>query len=310
MHTIIKGQEKEYASLDLKAKFLLLKDGTRYTFDIIDLFYGFDAPDVRGNLIEVESLAFGDGKWMLGKESLVEGLDKIEQLAHAQLNMARSKVKNPPISLLDFNENVLKSPQLYFKSQSKQENDAVLQINSVIFNADYIRRWQLRDLLQVHGDQIKLRKDVCAVAWFEGNDSPVLLHSFQQIKPDSGASNSPAKPDINETLLWHIENKIRDELDPSYHSAPAASLVFIRYCRDRMKLVDMSKKFGWKLRTLKARKADLKQFLANINPTLTLESFFVDRRIFSAAERQAKEHHAKRISMRELGEFKSDEDDD
>ena len=76
-----------------------------------------------------------------------------------------------------------------------------------------------------------------------------------------------------------------------------------------MKLVEMSKKYGWKNRTLKARKADLQRFLKK-HFNLTLESFFVDRRIFAAAERQAKKYMAENISMRAVGECKRDEEDD
>ena len=56
-----------------------------------------------------------------------------------------------------------------------------------------------------------------------------------------------------------------------------------------MKLVEMRKKFGWSERTLKARKAALQSFLQTNFNGLTLDAFFVDRRIFTAAERQLNE---------------------
>lgn len=113
----------------------------------------------------------------------------------------------------------------------------------------------------------------------------------------------PATPsrEINDTILWHVQQKIVDELDTKLKSAPSASLVFTLYCRDRMKLMTMSKRHGWPYRTLKERKATLETFLEE-NFGLTLAAFFVDRSIFGAAERQLQDHRARHISPHALGE--------
>jgi hypothetical protein len=102
-------------------------------------------------------------------------------------------------------------------------------------------------------------------------------------------------PEINETILWHYQQKIQDELDIHLKSAPSASHIFVLYCRDRMKLADIHRKYGWSLRTIKARKARLRDYL--LRAGLTLELFFVDRSIFAAAERQLRDHRAKTISL-------------
>jgi hypothetical protein len=120
----------------------------------------------------------------------------------------------------------------------------------------------------------------------------------------------PALParEINDTILWHVQQKIVDELDTRLKSAPSASLVFTRYCRDRMTLAAMSKRHGWPYRTLKKRKATLETFLKN-NFGLTLAAFFVDRSIFGAAERQLQDHRARHISAQALGDRGNDEAD-
>jgi hypothetical protein len=74
----------------------------------------------------------------------------------------------------------------------------------------------------------------------------------------------------------------------------------------------MQKKFQWKMRTLKHRKAALKRYLLE-RFGLTLEAFFVDRRIFTAAERELKKahsQHARRVSPRTLADFETDNEQD
>jgi hypothetical protein len=97
-------------------------------------------------------------------------------------------------------------------------------------------------------------------------------------------------PEINETLLWHVQQKIVDELDTTLKSAPSASVVFTLYCRDRLTLAKISRRHQWPYRTLKLRKAALENFLGKHFNNITLADFFVDRAIFRAAERQLKEH--------------------
>lgn len=126
--------------------------------------------------------------------------------------------------------------------------------------------------------------------------------------PDAQTAKQPKQnqeplppPEVNETILWHVQQKIVDEVDTQLKSAPSASLVFTLYCRERMKLTTMSKRHGWPYRTLKDRKATLEAFLKE-NFRLTLAAFFVDRSIFSAAERQLQDHRARRISPHALGD--------
>ena len=120
-------------------------------------------------------------------------------------------------------------------------------------------------------------------------------------KPGKQQQEPAPPPDINETILWCVQQKILDQLDTKLKSAPSASVVFTLYCRDRMTLTAMSRRYGWPYRTLKQRKAGLESFLSE-NFHLTLAAFFVDRSIFGAAERQSQDHRAKYISRRDLAD--------
>lgn len=125
---------------------------------------------------------------------------------------------------------------------------------------------------------------------------------------DKQEREAPRSPEVNETILWHVQQKILDELDTKLKSAPAASLVFTLYCRDRMTLAVMSRKYGWPYRTLKARKAAIEAFMRK-NFRLTLKDFFVDRSIFCAAERQLQDHRARSISRRAVADCGIEEDE-
>jgi hypothetical protein len=114
---------------------------------------------------------------------------------------------------------------------------------------------------------------------------------------------------MNETILWHVQQKILDELDTSLKSAPSASLVFTLYCRDRWTLTKMSQHHQWPYSTLKLRKAALAAFLHE-HFNLTLAAFFVDRSIFRAAERQLADHRAKHISPQALGDVGHHQEED
>lgn len=350
MHVTINGRSNDYIPTTLKAKQggeLLLKDGTRYSFDVIEILYmAIAPPDINNNLIEIERLAHGKGKWMLGGEPLYEWLDGIQRTALSKLNIARSEHQFPRVEPVEFFSKMEKSPQLEFRAQSEQEEAIVRRINSEFFTPTYVRRWGLCELLQIYEHNETLKNEVVAAAWFEGegNRTPVLLRNFSEIvsrqtmeaeakarwaqeaqtellskaitKRDSlqPTENKPPEPlpppDINETLLWHVEQKISDELDLRRKAVPSHSEVFRRFCRDRMPLIDMQKKFGWKYRTIKARKAALEHFLqTQFHFKLTLAAFFVDRRIFAAAEKQAKEYRATNISMRAVGECERDEEE-
>lgn len=118
-------------------------------------------------------------------------------------------------------------------------------------------------------------------------------------KPAKPSQEPLSPPEVNETILWHVQQRILDELDTKLKSAPSAGLVFTLYCRDRMTLAAMSKRHGWPYRTLKARKATLEAFL-NDHFDLTLAAFFIDRSIFGAAERQLQDRRAKHISPHAL----------
>jgi len=317
MQTIIFGKDAEYLRDGLAARpggHLILKDGTRYTFDVIEIPWNLDAPDRNNNLIEVQRLAYGAGKWMLSTESLFESLEKIQFDAWNKLDEIRSGKQLPRISRRDFQAVVLESPTLCFLQRSPPEMEIVRQINSEFFDPSYSRRWGLAQLLRLE-QNAAIQREVCAAAWFEGNVTPLLLRDFSESSAKDGNSSSRNQeanlepPDVNAALIWHVEQKIRDELDPRRKAAPSHAEVFVRYCRDRMKLADMKKKFCWKDRTLKARKAALKDFLQK-HFRLKLEHFFLDRRIFAAAERQLNEDRAKRISRRDLGECDLDQDDE
>jgi hypothetical protein len=318
MHTIIFGKDAEYLPDGLLARpggHLILKDGTRYTFDVIEM-PNFDAPDRNNNLIEVERLAYGVGKWMLGSESFFESLADVQFRAFTQLNRCRAEQRCPPIQWELFRETVQESHQLWFRGQTDREAAIAERINSEFFGPSYARRWGLARSLRISPDPLFLQRQVRAAAWFEGSVTPLLLQDFSEINAVvTKSSAEPPKekltpPEINETLLWHVEQKIMDTLDIGLKAQPTHSQVFIRYCRDRMKLVEMGKKYRWKDRTIKARKAALKLFLRKNFNGLTLEAFFVDNSIFTAAEKQLKELRAKFISRRAVGECEIDQDDE
>ena len=190
MHTIIRGRTLEYIVLTPKPdRQLFLKDGTCYTFDVINT-PSYDWPDTTTNLIEIEDLAFANGKWMLGSEPLAESLDDIQNNALVQLNADRAKKRLRPIALSAFADKVSESPVLHFNGQTKTEAAIVRRINLDFFTKNYVRRWRLLELLQVHDHDATLEAEVRAAAWFEGNDVPVLLRSFQQM-----AGNRQVVPD-------------------------------------------------------------------------------------------------------------------
>ena len=135
----------------------------------------------------------------------------------------------------------------------------------------------------------------------ESNNAIAAVLSAVHKKPAKQDQEPLLPPEMNETILWHVQQKIMDELDVRLKSAPSASQVFNLYCRDRMKLTAMSKRHGWPYRTLKERKATLEAFLKE-GFGLTLAAFFVDRSIFGAAERQLQDHRARHISPHALGE--------
>ncbi|MEK7677105.1 MAG: hypothetical protein AAB676_14855 [Verrucomicrobiota bacterium] len=176
---------------------------------------------------------------------------------------------------------------------STQPAKAVSMWDVGVFLEDHLRQF---GVLNPESENIE------AVAWFQdegsavGWDKPVLLRSFREITPEASQQETlePAKelesPTVNETIIWHVQQQIEKELDHELKAMPSASHVFLAYCRDRLTLVKIVKKNPkWKLRTVRARKAALKAFIRKKLPGLTLESFFVDRSVFEAAERQLKE---------------------
>jgi hypothetical protein len=137
-----------------------------------------------------------------------------------------------------------------------------------------------------------------------------VAEKLESVRQGETESPEPLRPpEVNETILWHFQMKILDELDPKLKSMPSASQVFVLYCRDRMKLAEMQRKLGWPYRTLKARKHSLEVFLRQ-KYKLKLAAFFVDRRIFAAAERQLKSYKAKYIGRRAVGGCEIDRADD
>lgn len=152
------------------------------------------------------------------------------------------------------------------------------------------------------------RLAVCAVAWFAGVEDPVLLRSFWEIVSGIQLQTQSAEPiqplQINETFLWHIQQQIQDKLDIKLRSAPVASQVFICFCRDKHTLAEMHRRNKkWSESTIKLRIRSLRAFLKKEFNGLTLESFFVDRSIFSAAEKQLADYRAKNISPLSVGEL-------
>ncbi len=135
----------------------------------------------------------------------------------------------------------------------------------------------------------------------ESNNAIAAALSAVHTQPKKREQPAASSREINDTILWHVQQKIVDELDTKLKSAPSASVVFTLYCRDRLKLAEINRRHGWPYRTLKQRKATLETFLEE-NFELTLAAFFVDRSIFGAAERQMQEHRARHISAHALGD--------
>ncbi len=142
--------------------------------------------------------------------------------------------------------------------------------------------------------------------WIASNHA--LAAALTTTPPPQAAPVPPAMvpppltpPEINDTLLWHVQQKIVDELDPKLKSAPSASLIFTRLCRDQSTLAELSRRHQWPLRTLKLRKAALEGFL-KAHFKLRLADFYVDRSVFRAAERQLSDHRARRLSPHNLAD--------
>lgn len=130
----------------------------------------------------------------------------------------------------------------------------------------------------------------------------------------SEAAASPQKPPaertIDETFLWIVQQRIQDKLDPQFRSTPTASQVFVAFCRERLNRAEMARKnVNWSESTIKLRIKDLREFLKREFNGLTLEAFFVDRSLFTAAEKQLKDYRAKNISPLSVGELHGDEDE-
>jgi hypothetical protein len=141
----------------------------------------------------------------------------------------------------------------------------------------------------------------------ESNHAIAAAISAAHQPPEKKAQPALAPPEINDTLLWHVQQTLSDQLDPKLKSAPSASLVFTCYCRDKMTLAEMHRRFHWPLRTLKLRKATLQAFLRK-QFNLELAAFFVDRSIFGAVERQLADHRARHISPRALADAHDPQD--
>ena len=141
------------------------------------------------------------------------------------------------------------------------------------------------------------------------NHAVAAALSTARPQPEKPEPTVLAPPELNDTLLWHVQQKIVDELDPKLKSAPSASLIFTRLCRDQLTLAELSRSHQWPLRTLKLRKAALEQFL-QAHFHLRLADFYVDRSIFRAAERQLSDHRARRISPHALADADNGEDED
>lgn len=191
MHTIINGQHVQYLEAKAGADgHVLLINGIRYTFQPIPIF-SIDPPNTIANLVEVELLAYGSDKWMLGDTPLLEWLEKVQVGALAALHLRRDTYGLPRIPLGDLQQQVFNSPELHFRGQSDREDQIVREINSEFFGLRYVRRWGLVKLLEVCGEKERLRQEVSAAAWFEGNYTPLLLRDFRIVPPPIAELSPP-----------------------------------------------------------------------------------------------------------------------
>jgi hypothetical protein len=109
--------------------------------------------------------------------------------------------------------------------------------------------------------------------------------------------------EINQTLIFIVQQRIMEKLDIKVRKAPSAIQVFRSRCRDALTQAEMHRKNKhWARSTIKLRIKELKKFL-KAEFGLTLECFFVDRSVFSEAERQLSDSRAKSISGCSVGEL-------
>ncbi len=275
----ILGKEREVRGWT-KDRNLILDDRNEWTFKPVrEPVFDFTNPNRK--LITVESLVLENGAWVLDGKPL---RDCKRTALYRFLNGPRSPFP-------DYAENI---------SEVDVQNPA-----------NY--RWQAGEVLPPGlGGERRVWTDprlaVCAVAWFAGVEDPVLLRSFWEIVSGIQLQTQSAEPiqplQINETFLWHIQQQIQDKLDIKLRSAPVASQVFICFCRDKHTLAEMHRRNKkWSESTIKLRIRSLRAFLKKEFNGLTLESFFVDRSIFSAAEKQLADYRAKNISPLSVGEL-------
>jgi hypothetical protein len=283
-----------------KDRDLILTNGYEYTFERLSFNppgQPLDEPnvDIFGwLLLEVAKLRCEDGDWFLNDERLP--LKKWMQLELQKLYTKRGM------------------PAQYRTGGA--QITAYLRAEPGELPPQYMTR-EILDLKLRHLPSA-IQEQINGVAWFKHDDgadgwnTPILLKSFREIVSGTRLQVQPAeplqRPEINDTYLWHVQQRILDKLDIKLRSAPSASQVFVCFCRDRLTLAEMHRRNQkWSESTIKLRIKSLRAFLKKEFNGLTLEDFFVDRSIFNAAEKQLKDYRAKNISPLSVGELHNED---
>jgi hypothetical protein len=274
----IEGHERQVTGFDEQGN-LVLADGARYKFVPVKTPV-FDFTNPNHKLISVESLVLENGAWVVGGKSL---RDCKNTALYSFLNGQCSPFP-------EFAENVS---------------------GIGIHNPAHFRP-VTGEFLPGGGYWTDLRLAVCAVAWFAGVKDPLLLRTFREnvsgTQPQVKLAEPLQPPEITDALLWQVQQRILDKLDIEFRSAPVASQVFVCFCRDRLTLAEMHRRNrNWSASTIKLRIKSLRAFLKKEFHGLKLENFFVDRSIFSAAEKQLADYRAKKTSPLAVGELHNED---
>ena len=298
----IEGQKRKVTGFD-EQRNLVLADGKRYTFERLNYKPSGQPPDEPDGdifgwpLLEAVRLQQWQGDWKWNDEPLT--LTKWMESELQNLCDNRAIPRNQRTEIVKIR--------------------ALLRVKQGELHLHYMTREIVYSRLKHLPDAI--REQVNGVAWFEHDDgaggwnTPILLKSFREIISGIQSPAKPAEqfnpPEITDTFLWHVQQRILDKLDDKLRSAPSASQVFVCFCRDKLTLAKMHRgNRNWSESTIKLRIKLLRAFLKKEFNGLKLESFFVDRSIFSAAERQFADYRAKKISPNSAGELHGGDNED
>lgn len=330
MNARIEGESVEYCGYDEKGR-LLLADGTRYEIAPLDM----DPGTFRSRpLWRIAKLSYDEDLWKLDGTS-VDELIFPPAMFSALVDLLKAvkpedRVNTPAPRTTEGDTEILTLLELRDNLKAVTPEDRA-KIVAVAWTEHHSRYYEgqaedlepesiyvedgkplplPRKVIGKDGQECRLPGEVIEFVTSGSPPSkayyPVLLRRFHKVV--ATPTHPPAPLDITNALVWNVSQEIGDKLDIKLKVRPTHAEVFLRYCRDKMTLADMRKKYKWKERTLKKRKAALVDFL-RLRYKLTLESFFVDRSVFNSAEKMREEHRARSVRPRSLAEADYSTDD-